>query len=266
MNPNQVLTVERKSKYNVKISSDTSQTCSISGICSLPSGHVIVADFCNKKIKLLDQNYNVSSHCDVADNPYDICPITSSEVAVTLGNTGVQFMSVSNGQLVKGRKLQLPALGIAHHKGALYITSGQALYYYTLTGALVKMLYEDKSDKNRVSRCAVSPTGDRIYVTNYNQHKLLTLATDGTLLSTYTDPELNKPTGLHVTPIGQVTVVGFQSYTVIQMDREGRTKLATLASQKEGLSLPVSVCYNSNSHQIIVGMQDSNKIIVMKLK
>ncbi|XP_052234919.1 uncharacterized protein LOC127847208 [Dreissena polymorpha] len=148
MNPNQVLTVKRKSEYNVKISSDTSPTCSIKGICSLPSGHVIVADFRNKKLKLLDQSYNVSGHSDVADTPRDICPITSSEVAVTLGNTGVQFMSVSNGQLVKGRKLQLPHLanGITHHKGALYITSGQALYHYKLTGALVKMLYEDKSD------------------------------------------------------------------------------------------------------------------------
>ncbi|KAH3749292.1 uncharacterized protein LOC127846946 [Dreissena polymorpha] len=269
MNPNQVLTVKRKSEYNVKISSDTSQTCSIHGICSLPNGHVIVTDNNNNTVKLMDQHYNVSGHCDVADRPHDICPITSSEVAVTLGFASVvQFISVSNGQLVNGRKLRLPhfVMGIAHHQGALYITSGDALFHYTLTGALVKKLYEDLSDGNRVSNCAVSPTGDRIYVTYPAQHKLLTLARDGTLLSTFTDPKLNAPSGLRVTPSGQVIVCGCFSHTVIQVDREGKQKLATIASQKEGVSFPESVCYNTNSHQIIVGMFDNNKIIVMKLK
>ncbi|KAH3749511.1 hypothetical protein DPMN_184009 [Dreissena polymorpha] len=63
------------------------------------------------------------------------------------------------------------------------------------------------------------------------------------------------PSGLLVTPLGQVIVCGFDSFTVIQVDREGRKKLATLASQREGLIFPVSVCYNSNSHQIIVGIK-----------
>ncbi|KAH3749852.1 hypothetical protein DPMN_184367 [Dreissena polymorpha] len=270
LNPNQVLTVQRKSEYYVDTLIDTSpiKTCSIFGICSLPSGHAIVADNDNTTVKLLDQHYNVSGHCDVADAPCDVCQITSSEVAVTLNDKGVQFMSVSNGQLVNGRKLQLPhaAFGIAHHQGALYITSGYALYHYNLTGALVKKLYEDTSDGTRVWRCAVSPICDRIYVTNYAQHKLLTLAKDGILISTFTDPELKGPSGLRVTPSGQVIVCGFESDTVIQVGREGRKRLATLASKKEGLSYPMSVCYNSNSHQIIVGMQDNNRIIAMILK
>ncbi|KAH3749507.1 hypothetical protein DPMN_184005 [Dreissena polymorpha] len=91
----------------------------------------------------------MSGHCYVADAPYDVCQITSSEVAVTLGNTGVQFIYVSHGQLVNGRKLQLPhaAVCIARHQGELYITYGVAHYHYTVTGALVKMLYDDKSDE-----------------------------------------------------------------------------------------------------------------------
>ncbi|KAH3894965.1 hypothetical protein DPMN_019125 [Dreissena polymorpha] len=44
-----------------------------------------------------------------------------------------------------------------------------------------------------VYKCAVSPTGDRLYITNpYYQHTLLTLARDGTLLATLTDPAINK--------------------------------------------------------------------------
>ncbi|KAH3714618.1 hypothetical protein DPMN_057302 [Dreissena polymorpha] len=89
MNPDQVLSVKRKSKYTVKISKDLSGYCTIRGICSLLCGQVIVADYENNRVKMLDKCYNVSSHCDVSDSPWDICQIASTEVAVTLGHAGV---------------------------------------------------------------------------------------------------------------------------------------------------------------------------------
>ncbi|XP_052230337.1 uncharacterized protein LOC127844280 [Dreissena polymorpha] len=184
-----------------------------------------------------------------------------------LMNHRLQFISVTNGQLMNGRKLSLQhaAYGIAHHQGALYVTSDTALYHYTLTGTLVNKLHKDAEASYRVCRCAVSPSGDRIYVTNFSQHKLLTLATNGTLISTFDHSELQGPWGVHVAPAGQVLVCGFSSNTMVQLDREGSKKLATLASQRDGLIQPVSVCYNTNIHQIIVGRINS-KVIVMNLQ
>ncbi|KAH3795150.1 hypothetical protein DPMN_148697 [Dreissena polymorpha] len=144
INPYQVLAVKRKSLYNVKIPNEIHQNY-ITGICSLPNGQLIVADFHNKRLKLLDEDFNVSSHWDVSGSPYGICLITTSEVAVTLGRDSVQFISLTKSWLVNERKLRLPhaAVGIAHHRGKLFITSDIALYHYTLTGTLVKKLYED---------------------------------------------------------------------------------------------------------------------------
>ncbi|KAH3703494.1 hypothetical protein DPMN_078531 [Dreissena polymorpha] len=188
MNPNQVLTVKRKSEYNVKRSNDTSSTCFIVGICSLPTGHVIVVDHNNKRVKLFDQQFNLVSYFEMSGQLRDVCQITSSEVAVTVESC-VQFICVKDGQLVNGGRLNLRhrAVGIAHHYGQLYVTSSTALYHYTMSGTLVKMLYEDTGGGCRVFKCAVSPAGDRIYVTNCNQHTLLTLAMDGNLISTFTD-------------------------------------------------------------------------------
>ncbi|KAH3749055.1 hypothetical protein DPMN_183545 [Dreissena polymorpha] len=150
-----VLTVKRKSEYNVKTSSDT-KTCIITGICILPSGHVIVVDRNNEKVKLIDQQYNIVNQSKVSGFLSDICLITPSEVAVTVGND-VQFISVRNGQLITGRRFQLPhyVVGIAHHHGALYVSSGTALYHYTLTGTLVKKLYEDTGGGSR-GKCIVN--------------------------------------------------------------------------------------------------------------
>ena len=111
--------------------------------------------------------------------------------------------------------------------------------------------------------CAVSPTGDMIYVTT-NADTLLTLNSDGTLISTFTDTELRRPWGVHVTPAGQVLVSGYDSHTVIQVDFEGKKKLTTLATQKDGINLPVSVCYNTKSDSVIVGLYSSNNIIELK--
>ena len=110
------MTVKRTCRYNVKISKDTSQNCVIRGICCLASGQVIiiilfiffsifilflyqhkmalanyphfffqviVADY-NKRVKMLDKHYNVSSHCDVPGSPLDICPITSRQILLSL--------------------------------------------------------------------------------------------------------------------------------------------------------------------------------------
>ncbi|KAH3849154.1 hypothetical protein DPMN_091550 [Dreissena polymorpha] len=72
-----------------------------------------------------------------------------------------------------------------------------------------------------VLTCAVSPAGDRIYVTNLHKHKLITLTTDGTLISTFTDPELRLPQAVHVTPAGQVLVCGCASELVCTSSVDG---------------------------------------------
>ncbi|KAH3689135.1 hypothetical protein DPMN_184705 [Dreissena polymorpha] len=46
------------------------------------------------------------------------------------------------------------------------------------------------------------------------------------------------PDGIHVTAQGQVLVCGRYSRTVLQLDGEGRKKLATLATICDGLSRP----------------------------
>ncbi|XP_052221472.1 tripartite motif-containing protein 45-like [Dreissena polymorpha] len=272
LNPDKVITWKGKSEHVVLISSDSSQTCKITGICSLPSGQIVIADQENKRVKLLDKQYNVVSHCTLSGFLWDICHIKCNEVAVSVqdGQTSsVQFISVCNGQLVNNRKFQLQhnILGIAHHQGALYITSRTALYHYTLTGQLVKKIYEDTSGgSNTVWKCAVSPTGDRIYVINNTHGKLLTLSSDGTLLSSFTDTKLNFPWCVCVTPAGQVLVSWYSSNTITQMDREGRRKLATLATETHVEGCPLSVSYNINRNVIIVGMNWNTKILVLEVQ
>ncbi|KAH3854875.1 hypothetical protein DPMN_097433 [Dreissena polymorpha] len=142
-----MFTVQGKSEHTVS----DSDTCVIIAICVLPDGQVLLADWDYKKVKLLDQQYQVVSHLVVQADPKDMCLITPSEVAVTVDDNSntheVQFITVTKSQLVTGRKFQLQheCKGIAHHLGDLFICSGTALHKYSLSGKLVLTLYEDIS-------------------------------------------------------------------------------------------------------------------------
>ncbi|KAH3818806.1 hypothetical protein DPMN_120532 [Dreissena polymorpha] len=166
--PNKVFTVQGKSVQHVKISSDSTE-CSIAAICVLPDRQVLVADNNTENVKLLDQQNQVSSHWSVTGRPVGMLEITPSEVAVTVNDAPkiheVQFITVKNMQLVIGRKLQLQ---------------------HTCTVHMV----------------AVSPTGERLYITNLSINKLLTLAKDGSVLASFADPSLKALHGVHVTPAG----------------------------------------------------------------
>ncbi|KAH3768200.1 hypothetical protein DPMN_169412 [Dreissena polymorpha] len=267
--PDQVFTVQGKSEYNVRIPSD-SWNCNSNAICVLSSDQILLADNYNKCVKLLDQQYKVVAHCDLNAHPSDICQITPSEVAVAVYDVEtheVQFVSVNGGHLVMGRELQFKhsCWGIAHDQKDLYLTSGTALYKYSMRGDLMKKLYEDTSGRSTVWKCALNPTGDKIFVTNGDHHKVLTLARDGSVLCTFTDPDLKWPRGIHVTAQGQVLVCGWESNNILQLDCEGRKKLATLATSRDELNYPTSVCYNRSTASIIVGIY-FNIILVFKVQ
>ncbi|XP_052235098.1 uncharacterized protein LOC127847298 [Dreissena polymorpha] len=271
-NPNKVITVQEQYVHNMRISSDWNE-CNIKAILVLQDGQVLVADNNNKKIKLLDQCYQVVSNCSLTAFPQDLCDITPSEVAVTVNENAyniheVKFITVNNRQLLTGRELQLPhaCIGIACHQGDLYITSATALYKYTLSGKLVNKMYEDTSDTYTVYKCAVSPTGDKLYITNTSHAKLLTLARDGSVLATFIDPALQWPKGLHATHAGQVLVCGNNSNTILQVDSEGKRKLATLGTKEDGVVSAWSVCYNRHTASIIVGLERNSSILVFKVK
>ncbi|XP_052214318.1 uncharacterized protein LOC127832970 [Dreissena polymorpha] len=256
--PDQIIRIDKKSEYDGHMISDD---CVIRDFCVLPSGQVLVADM--NQVKLLNQHYKLVSHCSLSNAPLSICQITPSEVGVT-GGKEVQFIKVNKSQLVIDRKLRLEhsCYGIAHHQGDLFVT----VHKYTMSGELVSKLHQSKSDTCSVEKCAVSPTGDKLYITSSSQNKLLTLAIDGSVLSTFMDPELKYPRGIYVTPVGQLLVCGRDSSTILQVDSKGNKKLATLATQRDGLNSPCSVCYNNNTGSIIVGQRDKNKILVLKVQ
>ncbi|XP_052779821.1 uncharacterized protein LOC128217042 [Mya arenaria] len=268
--PNHVFSVTEYKEYNLKMSDDKGQ-CYIYGVCELPSGEFVIADIHNCKVKLLDKEYRVLDHCDVPGNPYDMCHIDRNEVAVCVDSgyadrRGLYFINATKGNSVTTRKLSFThrCYAAAHHGGQLYISSGNALYVYTMSGQKVKKLYGDRSWVTTVWKCAISNDGKTIYITDAINDQLITLDNKGNKLASLTDPDMIEPTGVHVTPAGHVFVCCIETDTVLQIDKDGKKKMATLTREEDGVYGPHDLFFSSRTSSLMVGGK-KDTLFVIKL-
>ncbi|XP_052801663.1 uncharacterized protein LOC128232253 [Mya arenaria] len=261
--------VVRSMQYNIKIKQDR-RLCSIAGICELSSGLIVIADFSNCKVKLLNNTFQVIDHCDLSAPPFAMCHIAASEVAVAVDDNKkahkVQFIKVSQrGGLKKVRKFTTDHLciSIAYHQDQLYVGSKTALYQYTMDGDVVKKIYENMAGDVTVARCDVSPDGERIYVLNFDKHKLISLDKCGQELA-YS--QLHSLSGLCVSLSGHVYVCSVASNTVLQVDSESTKKLAKVASETDGINEPWSLEFIDSTSSLVVGGYDNDNIVVLQLE
>ncbi|XP_052778552.1 uncharacterized protein LOC128215996 [Mya arenaria] len=271
INASHVFKVENATQFNAALRTDK-ENSNISGICELLSGELVLVDNYNCRIKLLNQSYQIVDHCDVPTHPLDVCHIAGNELAVSVNSDKktrheVRFFNVMNLKLQQTRKLTFnhTIRQIVHYSGRLFITSDTALYSYDKVGQNGGTLFEDKADKLSVYTCAVSCDGSKIYIANVSKDQLLTLDREGNKLATLSDPNMKGPRAVHVSPLGHVFVCSYISNTVVQVDREGKRKLATLATQADGLVKPKSLCYSSHSSSLIIGQYETNNGVVIKV-
>ena len=272
--PNCVFEVEKHVQHNVKVSHDTG-LCRIIGLCKLATGEFLVADHTNSKLKLIDNNYGVTSTCDVLKYPRDVCLTGEREAAVSVndndkGRNELHFFRIRAGTLLKTRtiKLQHPCIGSAYSSGALYITANTDLYEYNISSGQSKKLYSDKTGSYTVFRCAVSHDGSRIYITNFYNHQLITLNTDGTKLFTLTHPELKHPADVHVTSLNHMFVSCYSLNIVVQVVKmnNGKQAVTRLAGKEEGITDPNALCYNSSTDTLVVGLYENDNIVELQMK
>jgi len=276
LRPDHVFEVEQHVLHNVKMEGDRpTDNCNISGICKLASGEFLLMDNCNLKIKRLNSNYKVTSSCDVPEYPLDLCVVGDREAAVTVNIDSenrheIHLFRVRSWGLVKTRsiKLNYQCRGLAHHSGNLYITTYTSLHVYNISSGQGRQLYSDETGKYTVYRCAVSPDGSRIYITNYLHHQLITLNKDGTKLSTLTHPELQFPWDVHVTSLGHVFVGCYILNTVVQVMgmKDGTRTVKPLTGKKEKLAGPIALCFNSSTNTLVVGLFKNDNIVELELK
>ncbi|KAH3792187.1 hypothetical protein DPMN_145678, partial [Dreissena polymorpha] len=274
--PNKIVSIHDKSQYNVHTATDSRES-SITGICETSKGELVISDFYNCSLKLLNRAYTVIDQVKLPIYPWSMCNISSFEMAVTVSDkmtnplNGIHFFQADNEKItqIKVLKINHKCYGIAYHDAELFVTSGTALYQYTMDGRLFKKLYDTSKDDTGDARLhflgvGVSPDGKRIYVTDVINGKLLTLTRDRTVAASLQDPAFKHDyirCKIQVAATGQVFVSCDK--TISQVDADGKKILNTIT-----LDVPYTgpVYLNENSRKLLLGFWFNNNTLEFKIK
>jgi len=268
--PDHTFVKENETQYNT---CHGKEETSIYAICVLPNGQTLLADKWNCSLKLLNDKFTIISSHNLGKTPSSMCYVGNSEVAVALiddnSKCTIQYIRVTDGgfEYTEARQLDHVCSSMAWHDDRLFVLSSNTLYLYSTRKSEVIVLHKlNNSDTyNYMKRCAVSPDGTRIFISHAHHRTLTTLNLDGTVLHTFTDPEMQVPSAIHVSPAGHV-FVGCLNGTVLQVSSDGTLKLTTITGSERTRRGIRSLCYNTNTGNLVVGFQDGKDITVIKIK
>ncbi|XP_045163267.2 uncharacterized protein LOC123527703 [Mercenaria mercenaria] len=262
-------TVNNSRSINVKTSSDTPR-CDVRGSCFTENGFLLLADYSNKKLKRVDiVKMSVVDQCDLSSGPNGVCSINKQEVAVSLYNKSIQFVSLDN-QMYCTRQIKLDhaAFGVAYKEKILYITdnfNSHSLFIHDMTGNLLQTVSSD-GYRNIFKNCwhlAFSDDGDTLFVTTYDG--IVTLNAKGQVKSYY-DAKLNNVIGVCTDKRGNIFASAYGSSKIKQVEQGGMKELGVIAQGSDGVNKPYSVCFDPCQNLLVVTQYDTDNIVLFELQ
>jgi hypothetical protein len=109
----------------VKTSKDK-RHCQITGMTLLNPDLLIITDFCNYAVKMVDtSSQSVSDQLHVWDEPWDVTTVKGTELAVTIpSKQTIQFISISSNKLIKKHTVKVDGdcRGLSCYQGKLIVS------------------------------------------------------------------------------------------------------------------------------------------------
>ena len=271
--------VQSRSRVDVKAGNDT-QTPIITGCTILTNGDVVLCDFYNNKIKLLNSSGVLTGNMELSSYPWDVSVLEPTSVIVTLPyKKQLQVVQVYP-QLNLGRVIQLEldkiCWGVAVGKGELYVTC----HNYNPGEGEIRVLDLDGKVKRRLevnqdgSYMFTSPyyitmnsSGEKIFVSDGNRETVTCMSVDDRVIYTYKDDGMKPPMGLLCDSEDNILVCGGidgGSDKVQVLTADGK-RHCTLLTASDGLNDPRPIAYRDSDNTLLVGCQGSDHLLSFQL-
>ena len=271
---NKPYTAIKKGMVNVKLEKEVD--CVVTGICFLENDSIVIADSKNKKLKMLNENYEIKNDITLAGNPSALCYVGNEEVAVGLRNEGkVQFVSCGDTISIGfsfTTSQRCAGLYFDSKWDELYVScdswafSSSKVCVYTKSGVLIRSYENDEAGKklfNYPKNITMEPISDTIYIAD-ERNGVIALDRNGKLKWKFQDPKLKDLAGICMLPGNQLLVTGCSSKNLVQIGDNG-TEVCELVGASEELTSPYTVICDRRKSKIIVGCA-SNEIYIYAIR
>ena len=273
------MSVTAGNKINVKSQSDAVYAF-ISGSAFLPSGELILCDWYNKKLKLLDKSLQMQDSIDVPEFPWDIAPVNQQQVIVTFPDEKyLQFIQVTP-SLALGHKVDLgmECRDVSVSRESIYISLADSeeckIGIYDLTGKKKRMIspYSCKDGSNLQFK-------EPLYIDVLNDEKIFVsdvdyksststvycLESNGNVMHSVSDPSFKRCAGISVDENENLLVCDWISHKVFLITSDGK-KVREFLTEKDGLYQPYTTSFRRSDGTLVVTCLGRNDILVFTLK
>ena len=251
---------KRQAKYDVFSVQDKVEKyrCDITGLCQLQDGDFIAVDAANKSVKRFDSTYIVSDKCWLLSQPWSVCNVGNTEIAVSLCiEKKIQFISVK-GKMNLSRSIGVKdtCTGLASCRGELYVglLNRKQIQVYDYSGYPQRFI--DLADR-LPWHIALSMDSSYLYVASRD---------DGVFsinLKTLTSVKIDVPgvksaSSIALISNGSLLVSCLKSSKIFQYTSNGSQ---TLLTKSDGITSPQTVFYDRDQRLLVA----SEKADVIKI-
>ena len=260
-------------KVNIKVSSDKKPP-QVTGCCFMTGGELVLCDYENNKIKLLDSSLSVKDSFELPGTPWDVAALDISHVVVTIPySQQLQLIQVAP-SLKNVRTISVGKIcwGVDVAVGRIFVSC----FTYEKRDGEVRVYDLSGNLKKRHGICkrgiymfdypdyvAVSRSGDKIFVLDWGTKTISCWRADGNIVYQYSDEELRFPCGLYVDESDNVIVCDYASHNVQVITATG-DKHRTLLSSKDGIKDLMCISFRPRDGTLAIG-DNSNLLFVYKL-
>ena len=268
------MSVTARNQVNVKVQSD-SYNAYITGSTFLPSGQLILCDWNNNKLKLLDENLQMKDSIDVPEAPWDIAVVNQHQVIVTIpGQRYLQFIQLTPSLALDHTvDLGMECYGVTVSRESIYISfsvSGEGkIGIYDLNGKKRRIIdpYNGKDGNVLIKYpdyIAVS-NDEKIFVSGVSSTATVyCLESSGNVLYTVSNPLFKVCRGISVDDSENLLVCDEYSHKVFLITKDGK-EVREFLTGKDGLSWPRTISFRRSDGTLVVG-GGHNSILVFTLK
>lgn len=190
--------------------------------------------------------------------------VNKGEVAVSLNNQSIQFVSLGN-KMTATRTLAMnhTCYGLAYNTGKLFISdSGTTVYIHNLQGQQQLSITKDGSGKDIFQsneHIAVSASVDSVFVADWH-NGIVVLDSQGNYISTHTDKRGAGYRGV-CTDDRNIFVAHYFSNNIVQFGHS-----YNILGEVGTANRPLSICFDQQTMSLIATQESNNKVVIFKLE
>ena len=254
-------------EVQVKLASD-SQMCSVTGICSMPDGKVLIADSNNCKVKLFDVGGGSKAYLSLPSDPWDVDSIGECEAVVSLPNAMCLFTLIIDNTVEAGRRIDVDkkCYGVVFSNMEFIVACGSDVRIYSYNGEFIVRILKDKKSfipnprsigSNFKYLCVDPEDCNRMFISDQNRGVLCT-SRNGEVRSSCASSEKGCPLGLTTDRHGTLLVCQTPNYLTICIvcDQGCRTKDVLCVDKVQTVDL------NKLDQRLWVSQSDSDTLYV----